>query len=244
MSNALEKRISRLESELERRGLAHRPRRLTQFDEDALAIYNSTSYLDATTSLRANDIEDTVVYRRGRELRDALYGPIIPLHLNEHIKRYTRTSGEFELAFGREPKAGDILRYKHLESTHSSENYSRVFGRAVEAWQRQLPQQICPLRFEEGRLFRRLAAERRDAEPGVRPELVGTETQRHRLAEAQKARVLGRSRAMEKPLGTWFRQWLIVHKITALDGLSGTTIESHGVTTRSVRKSGNVLTCL
>jgi hypothetical protein len=48
-----------------------------------------------------------------------------------------------------------------------------------------------------------------------------------RFAEAKKARVLGRSRAMEKPLGTWFRQWLIVHKINALDGLSDVKIESH-----------------
>jgi hypothetical protein len=79
-------------------------------------------------------------YLRGQELRDALYGPIIPATLDEHLKRYTRASGEFELAFGREPKAGDILRLEHVARVHSSENYSREFGRVIEAWQRQLPQ--------------------------------------------------------------------------------------------------------
>src|ERR1019366_7808747 len=101
----------------------------------------------------------------GSELRDALYGPIIPAHLDKHIKRYTRASGEFELVFGREPKAGDILRYEHLALMHSSENYARQLGRMIEAWQRQLPHLACPLKFEDGRLFRRLAPQSRGAKP-------------------------------------------------------------------------------
>jgi hypothetical protein len=98
-------------------------------------------------------------------LRDALYGPIIPAHLDEHLKRYTRASGEFELAFGREPKAGDILHYEHMAFMHSSENYSSQFGRVIDAWQSQLPHVTCPLKFEGGRLFRRLVPERRGEEP-------------------------------------------------------------------------------
>jgi hypothetical protein len=164
MVSGLEKRLARLEQEIERRELASKPRVLTQFDEDALAIYSSMSYLDATVLPSYHDVEPTPAYARGSEVRDALYGPIIPVHLNEHAKRHTRASGEFELAFGREPKAGDILRYRHLQLTHNLENYSRVFGRMIEAWQRQLPELICPLRFEEGRLFRRQTPEKRGVE--------------------------------------------------------------------------------
>jgi hypothetical protein len=93
----------------------------TQFDEDALAIYSAMSYLDATMAPTYHDVEPTTAYIRGQELRDAVYGPIIPAHLDEHLKRYTRASGEFELAFGREPKAGDVLRYEHVALMHSSE---------------------------------------------------------------------------------------------------------------------------
>jgi len=38
------------------------------------------------------------------------------------------------------------------------------FGKLIEAWQRQLPELTCPLRFEGGRLFRRLRPERRGDE--------------------------------------------------------------------------------
>jgi hypothetical protein len=164
MLSGLEKRLARLEQEMERRELASRPRVFTQLDEDAIAIYSSMSYLDATVCPSYDQVEPTPIYARGSDLRDALYGPIIPVHQDEHIKRHTRASGEFELAFGREPKAGDILRYRHLQLTHSFENYSRVFGRIIEAWQRQLPQLICPLRYEKERLFRRLTPERHGVE--------------------------------------------------------------------------------
>jgi hypothetical protein len=132
------------------------PIELSPFDGDALAIYSAMSYVDATMEPSYHEVEPTAAYLRGQELRDALYGPIIPAYLDEHLKRYTRASGEFELAFGREPKAGDILHYEHLKLMHSAQNYSRELGRFIEAWQRQLPHLACPLRFEDGRLFRRL----------------------------------------------------------------------------------------
>ena len=73
-----------------------------QFDEDALAIYCGLRYLDATMDPTYDDVEPSAVYLRGKVLRDRLYGPIIPVYLDQHIERYTRASGEFELAFGRE----------------------------------------------------------------------------------------------------------------------------------------------
>ncbi len=157
--------LKRRVEDLERREVAPRPGHLTQFDEDALAIYNSTLYVDATMAPSYHDIEATAAYKRGRELRNVLYGPIIPAYLDEHIKRYTRASGEFELAFGREPKAGDMLRYEEVLVMHSIENYARHLGRMIAAWQRQLPYLTCPLKFEDGRLYRRLTPERMGGEP-------------------------------------------------------------------------------
>jgi len=150
--------------ELERIQLSPRPRFSRQFDDDALAIYNFMSYLNATMEPSYHDVEPTAIYARGQALRDRLYGPIIPCHLDAHHKRRTRASGEFELAFGREPKEGDILRCQHVALMHSPENHSIHFGKLIEAWQRQLPQLTCPLRFEGERLFRRLRPERRGEE--------------------------------------------------------------------------------
>lgn len=150
---------------LERRQLPPPSSHSVQFDEDALAIYDAMSYLDATMTPTYHEVEPTAVYAQGEKLRNLLYGPIIPAYLDEHIKRYTRASGEFELAFGREPNAGDLLRYEHVEMIHSPENYSNHFGRIIEAWQRQLSQLTCPLKFEGGRLFRRHTSGRRAEEP-------------------------------------------------------------------------------
>jgi hypothetical protein len=112
-----------------------------------------------------SDVEPSAAYARGKELHNTLYGPIIPAYLDEHSKRYTRASGEFELAFGREPRSGDMLRFEDVYMMHSPDNYSRQFGSFVEAWRRQLPQLTCPLKFEDGRLLRRLAPERRGEQP-------------------------------------------------------------------------------
>ncbi len=133
-----------------------------QFDADALAIYSGMAYLDATMDPTYHDVEPTPTYIRGRDLREKIFGPIIPAHLDQRLKRYTRASGEFELAFGREPRTGDVLCYQYLALTHSPENLSSHFGKLTAAWQRQLPHLTCPLKFENGGLFRRLRPERRD----------------------------------------------------------------------------------
>jgi hypothetical protein len=99
-----------------------------------LAIYSAMSYLDATMDPTYHEVEPTAAYKRGQELRDALYGPIIPAPDDEHLKRCARASGECELAFGLEPIAGDILRRGHLELVHSPQNYAHEFGRFIEAW--------------------------------------------------------------------------------------------------------------
>lgn len=157
--------LKRRVEELERLQFSSGPRFSRQFDDDALAIYNCTAYLDARMEPTYHEVEPTEIYARGTALRDKLYGPIIPCHLDDHHKRYTRASGEFELAFGREPKAGDMLRCEHVAAMHSPENYAIHFRKMFEAWQRQLPELTCPLRFEGERLSRRLKPEGRGEEP-------------------------------------------------------------------------------
>ena len=157
--------LKRRVEELERLRLSPGPRYSHQFDDDALSLYNLVFYLDATMEPTYHEVEPTAIYARGQALRDKLYGPIIPCHLDDHHKRYTRASGEFELAFGREPKAGDMLRCEHVAAMHSPGNYAIHFRKMFEAWQRQLPELTCPLRFEGERLSRRLIPERRGEEP-------------------------------------------------------------------------------
>ena len=141
--------------------LAKTPRlsQSVQFDEDAYEIYRAVcEYFDATMNPTYHDVEPTEIYGRGQECHDRRHGPIIPFHLNDHAKRSTSSSYEFELAFNREPEAGDMLRCYHVGIMHNPELTSAWLGRFFEAWHRQLPHMICPLKFEDGRLFKRLTS--------------------------------------------------------------------------------------
>ena len=89
------------------------------------------------------------------------YGPIIPAHLDAHLKRCTLASAEFEFVFEREPEAGDLLRFEHVGMLHSPQVNEFYFCEFIAAWGRQLSHLDCPLRFEEGALFKRLMPERR-----------------------------------------------------------------------------------
>ncbi len=130
-----------------------------QFDEDAYVIYRVVcEHFDATMNPTYHEVEPTEVYTRGKEVRDTRHGPMIPFHLDEHAKRSTLASREFESAFGCEPKAGDMLRCYHVGIMRNPELSSAWLGRFFGAWRRQLPQMICPLKFEDGRLLKRLTS--------------------------------------------------------------------------------------
>jgi hypothetical protein len=142
-----------------------------QFDEDAYLIYRAVcEYFDATMDPTYHEVEPTEVYTRGKELRDSRHGPIIPFHLDEHAKRSTFASWEFELAFGREPTAGDMLRCYHVGIVHNPELSSAWLGRFFEAWRRQLPDMICPLKFEDSRLFKRLTSGTWEEDVTIQPQ--------------------------------------------------------------------------
>jgi hypothetical protein len=129
---------------------------LSLYDQDALRIYNGASHLDATMAPSYPDLELTAIWARGKQLDVKKYGAVPPAHLDGHLARATYASLCFEEAFDREPIEGDVLRYKHVELVHSAKFNALRFNPLIAAWGRRLPDMICPLKFEDGRLFKRL----------------------------------------------------------------------------------------
>jgi hypothetical protein len=71
---------------------------------------------------------------RGKELRDQIYGPIVPLHEDPSWTRWARASGKFTRCFGREPKEGDLLRWEHVRMMYGPEMNEIEFSAQIEAW--------------------------------------------------------------------------------------------------------------
>ena len=94
-------------------------------------------------------LENTPAYKRGEELRDAIYGPVIPFHQNPHAQRSNMASIYFEQLHGREPVTGDVLCQSDWETYQLLELSS--LAHFIEAWRRQIPDMVCPLKIEEGR---------------------------------------------------------------------------------------------
>ena len=153
--------LRRRVEKLERVQFAPRSAYPAQFDHDALTIYRGMLYLDGTIFPSYDEVEPTVIYGHGRELHEERYGPIVPAHLDPHLKRSTLASIEFEFVFGREPTVGDILRFANVATLHAPQANAYYFGEFIAAWHRQLSHLECPLKFEDGALFKRLMPERR-----------------------------------------------------------------------------------
>jgi hypothetical protein len=153
--------LRRRVEKLERQQFAPGATYSAQFDDDALTIYRGMPYLDATMFPSYDKVQPTEIYARGKELHEKRYGPIIPAYLDSHLKQSTLASIEFEFVFGREPRAGDILRFQHVATLHAPQASAYYFGEFIEAWHRQLSRFECPLRFEEGTLFKRWIPEHR-----------------------------------------------------------------------------------
>ncbi len=138
------------------RALLTRKNTLCQDDEDALVLCYATVHLPSSIEPCYADLEATAAYRRGMELHKSRHGEIVPADFSKHIERSTRTSLEFEYVFGREPKNGDVLTFEHVQVVRGTDALKKIFGPLIEAWQRQIPDLICPYKFEGDRLFRHL----------------------------------------------------------------------------------------
>ncbi len=132
--------------------LSERRPKLSSADKDALILYAGAPWIKR--SMDADELGHTAAYTRGAKLHDEIHGPVVPAHLDPHYKRSTQTSLRFESVVGREPKPGDILRYVDVE--RSQEAFLSKIRGFIGAWQRQIPDMLCPLRIDDGRLYRHL----------------------------------------------------------------------------------------
>ena len=146
------------ESRAAARAILGSANRLSQTDEDALTLYSLAVYVNKRTSPSSDDLENTGIYRRGKELHLRQYGPPLMTHQDPHHLRLTTASLNFEIVFGREPRADDVLSFAQLREWQAAHPDGRDIGIKwfIEAWERQLPEMPCPLKQQDGRLFYRL----------------------------------------------------------------------------------------
>lgn len=127
-----------------------------QRDEDALLLYQMKYELHGPVYPDYSVVEKLPIFVHANELRLQKYGPILPAHewptaWNES----TQASREFRRCFGRDPKAGDLLRWEHVRVMRGAELYEQEVLPQIAAWERQIQNLSCPLKFENGRLFKR-----------------------------------------------------------------------------------------
>lgn len=85
-----------------------------QRDDYAVLLYLMAFELHGQTYPDRSAFSATSIGIRGKELRDKICGPIVPVHEDPAYSRRTDASGEFQYCFYREPRAGDLLRWEHV----------------------------------------------------------------------------------------------------------------------------------
>jgi hypothetical protein len=126
-----------------------------QRDDDAILLYSMAFELNGRTHPDWSTFSATSIAARGKELRDNIYGPIVPLHEDPTYSRRTDASGEFQRCFYREPRAGDLLRWEHVRTMRGPEMQASELLPQIEAWHRQLPDLPCPIKVLDGQVFKR-----------------------------------------------------------------------------------------
>ncbi len=147
--------LGSVESRAAARAMLQTIKRLSPYDADCLTNYCMTVYIHAGVDPDYKVVEPTEVYRRGKELHDRIYGPIVPPHLDPEDKRRTMASIFFSDIKGRQPEPGDILRYEEIAEIYCGEGFKREIKEFEQAWARRMPDLPCPLKFENGRLYYR-----------------------------------------------------------------------------------------
>src|ERR1700720_1523029 len=84
---------------------------LSQEDKDALTLYHLVPLLTSPMSPSYPELEATAAYKRGKEVEERLHGPVTPGFPEPSIGTAALS---FEMRFGREPVAGDVLRYQDV----------------------------------------------------------------------------------------------------------------------------------
>ena len=141
------------ESRAAARARVQRRTTLSPYDEDCLVLCLFSSQLSGHADPDSRCVTNTEFYKRGWEIRDGLYGPIIPSHLDPEYPRRTFASIDFEAIHGRVPQPGDILRYEDLADLYSEEMLKTQVGMIQGAWARRLPDTPCPFKYEDGKML-------------------------------------------------------------------------------------------
>jgi hypothetical protein len=143
--------------------LATRKPSFSDEEVDALVVYEGSFRVAARMTPDYHDLEDLAIYKLDREVYVAIYGEIVPMHLNPAAERGTAASFAFQHRFHREPVAGEVLHFSDVKACHIEEvDFMRVF---VEVWNRRVTNLSCPFRVEEDKILRRLKPNRPDQEP-------------------------------------------------------------------------------
>ena len=130
----------------------------------AFVLYEGVSFrVTARMIPDYHDLEGLEIYKLGRKVYEAIYGEIVPMHLNPAAQRGTAASLAFELTFHREPEAGDVLHFSDVKA-HHSEDVDRMRA-VVDVWNLRVANLHCPFRVEGGRLLCRMKPGRAGQEP-------------------------------------------------------------------------------
>ena len=155
--------LGSIESRAAARSMLVRKTHISEEDLDALILYSGGRWLTARMTPDYHDMEGLGIYKRGEELHEARFGKIIPAHEDPAFQRSTAASLAFQIAFGREPDPGDVLRYTDVEARHRENVDDMVLF--VDVWNRRLSNLPCPFRVEGNKLFCRTKPGRRGEEP-------------------------------------------------------------------------------
>jgi len=120
---------------------------------DSFLLYCCTLHLCGHAKPDSHWMERTPFYKRGREVRDAVFGPIIPSHLDPEYPRRTMASIYFEAVHHRVPVPGDILHYQDIANLYGEKEVKVRVEDIQGAWARRLPDTPCPFRYEDGKML-------------------------------------------------------------------------------------------
>ncbi len=108
----------------------------------ALIIRND----EVVGSIPTSSTNNSINYNpHGKEVREGLHGPVTP---GLPAPSIGTAALSFKLRFGREPVAGDVLRYQDVFLCDLVR-----YGKFITAWSRQIPELPCPLKIEDGHIF-------------------------------------------------------------------------------------------
>jgi len=171
--------VGSMKSRAAARAKLQRTRELSPYDSDCLLIHCLIDAVNYSHSPNSRDLVHTDVYKRGWEVSNAR-NPIVPAHLDPFskyeklFKRCRKAYLHFHVLHRKIPISGDVLRLEEIEAIWSIEGQEELIAASRAAWARLLPQFPCPVKFEQGKSWLRLAGSTKGNESWERDNLSST----------------------------------------------------------------------